>query len=281
MVVHFDGDLLVYRAGFAAEKMHYYLVRPDSDKMIHFQYIKEAREFMDANPGEWTVESGREVEPLKNALYNVKSIIMRTLEDLNSTPDDMRLFLSGPTNFRDGIATIKPYKGNRDEAHRPVHGPNIKKYMERRFGAEYTEDEEADDAVAYNHYQMWQEDPFSSIIVSTDKDLDMIPGMHYNFVKERRYYVTPGEAEHNFHLQLLTGDSTDNIQGVPGVGKVKARKALEASEDVWETIETYYKNAYKEDWYEALVENGRLLWMRRKPHEWWLPPGNVLEDKIP
>lgn len=237
MKLHFDGDLLVYRAGFAAEG-----------------------------------------EAVENALYNVKSVVRTTLEALDLTPDDLIMYLSGPTNFREGIATIKPYKGNRDPNHKPEHGPAIKDYMKFKYNVVVSEDEEADDVVAYSHYQMWLEDEYSSILCSTDKDLNMIPGLHYNFVKGEREYISPEAADEWFLKQLLMGDSTDNIQGVPGIGKVKATKAIEASKDPWHTIKTLYVQGYGDDWHDALVENGRLLWMRRAPNEWWNPPEHITNE---
>lgn len=282
MIVHFDGDLIVYRAGFAAEKMHYYLVQKDEvyddDVAKHFQYKKDMEAYVEElglEEGTYTIEKGREVEPLKNALYNVRSLVDKTLEDLEANKADLRMYLSGPTNFRNGVATIKVYKGNRDPDHRPIHGPKIKEYIEDRYKAIYSVDEEADDLVGYSHYAMYLEDPFSSVIVSVDKDLDMIPGLHYNFVKQESYYVTDEQADKIFLRQLLTGDSTDNIPGVPGIGPAKAAKAIASSDDPWDEIVALYVQGYGDEWYDALVENGRLLWIRREADEWWNPPAHV------
>jgi 5'-3' exonuclease len=186
----------------------------------------------------------------------------------------MTMYLSGPTNFRTGIATIKPYKGNRDPDHRPKHGPAIKEYMEHKYNTVYSEDEEADDLVGYSHYGMWLRDERSTVIATVDKDMDMIPGMHYNFVKDESYYVDEYEADRWFYLQLLMGDSTDNIPGIPGVGPKKAATMLEGlagEEEYFVQALDAYENAY-EDGLAALIENARLLWIRRQPNEWWSPP---------
>lgn len=282
MIAHFDGDLLVYRAGFAAEKMHYYLVQHDEkyddDVAKHFQYKKDIDKYIEdlgLEEGTYTIERGREVEPLKNALYNVKSLVTKALADLEIPQSDMIMYLSGPDNYRNGVATLAPYKGNRDPEHKPVHGPKIKEFMERKYNAVYSENEEADDCVAYNHYAMYKEDPYSSVIVSVDKDLDMIPGLHYNFVKEDSYFVTDDEADAFFRMQLLMGDSTDNIPGVPGIGKAKAEKYLADADDPWEVITALYVQGYGKYWYDAMKENGQLLWIRRRPNEWWIPPEEV------
>ena len=239
MIVHFDGDLLVYRCGFACEN-----------------------------------------DPVENALHTVKLSIVSALENLGCTEDELRMYISGKTNFRDGIATIRGYKENRVDKPKPRHGPDIRNYLRTRWNAIVSEDEEADDIVGYSHYAMYLRDEQSSVICSVDKDLDMIPGMHYNFVKDESYYVSDEAADRWFYTQLLMGDSTDNIPGIPKVGIVTARKMLadfDTVEDYYKVAREAYDEAY-EDGLAALVENARLLWIRRHPHEWWVPP--VEEDIV-
>ena len=233
MIVHFDGDLLVYRCGFACE---------DS--------------------------------PLEHALHTVRLTIESALRNLGCDSSELRTYITGATNFRDGVATIKVYKGNRIDKPKPRHGPKIREYLQERWDAIVSEDEEADDIVGYSHYAMYLRDPQSSCICSVDKDLDMIPGMHYNFVKDESYYVTDEAADRWFYMQLLMGDATDNIPGIPKVGPVKAGKLLapfDSVEDYYLVCKEAYNDAY-EDGLAALIENARLLWIRRHPHEWWVPP---------
>jgi 5'-3' exonuclease len=90
--------------------------------------------------------------------------------------------------------------------------------------------------------------------------------------------VSEEEAIRWFYMQLLMGDSTDNIPGIPKVGPVKAAKALAEFDnelDYYTVCRKGYDEAY-DDGLAALIENARLLWMRRQPHEWWQPP--VEED---
>src|SRR5690606_26593161 len=87
---------------------------------------------------------------------------------------------------------------------------------------------EADDAVASCAYRLRElGQPY--IVVGNDKDLNQIPGDHYNPQKKEKFHITSQEAEMVMYLQLLTGDSTDNIKGVPGVGPAKAKKILTAN----------------------------------------------------
>jgi len=277
MRIHFDGDIVVYRAGFAAEKARYYI--PDGEgEFKYFENKKSANDYCESQGiDQRVIEQQRELEPVENALYNAKTMVEKTKEILRS--DDLVMHLSGDTNFREGIATLRPYKGNRDPSHKPVHGPAIKEYLENKYPTVWSVDEEADDVVAYSHYAMYLKDPDSTIIASTDKDLDMVPGWHYNFVKDIKYFMPESEAMHCFYTQLLKGDTTDNIPGVPGIGAKKAEWAYEGAQV--ETEEEYYAVAlalyiqgYGEDnAKEALIENARLLWMRLEPNQWWNPPG--------
>jgi len=236
MKLHLDGDLIVYRCGFAVQK-------------------------------------GDDVEPVGNALHLVNLTVNGVLDALDGTPDDLTVYLSGPTNFREGIAKTRVYKGNRDPLHKPVHGKAIKDYLAKKWDTKYSVDEEADDLVAYSHYAMFMEDHESSCIVSVDKDLNMIPGFHYNFVKQERCYIDRHSAMMFFYTQLLTGDATDNIPGLQGVGKRKAGAYLAPANGdeskIKQIVQDLYREYYGEHGDDVLLEQGRLIWMRRNPNEMW------------
>ena len=53
-----------------------------------------------------------------------------------------------------------------------------------------------------------------------------IPGDHYNFVKKTHQFIDDDEAHLKLMLQCLTGDGTDNIPGIKGVGAKTAEKIL-------------------------------------------------------
>jgi DNA polymerase-1 len=82
--------------------------------------------------------------------------------------------------------------------------------------------------------------PGDKIIVSQDKDMATIPGLHCNDRKAREgmaakkgksyldfvRYIDEPQADYNHLLQTLTGDTTDGYKGCPGIGKVKAAAIL-------------------------------------------------------
>lgn len=180
--------------------------------------------------------------------------------------DEVWGYLTGHGNFRHEIAVTAPYKGNR-VAPKPYHFQLLREYMENKWGFEVIEGMEADDAIGIEAYR---NEPDETLIVSIDKDLNMIRGHHYNFVKEERYYVTEEEAIRNFYLQILTGDKVDNIIGLAGIGPVKSKKLLIDCNTELEMYEAVLK-AYDGD--EARVlENARLLWILREEKQVWQPP---------
>ena len=202
---------------------------------------------------------------------NEKLAIARTaefMEELVMKPyvGDYKGFLTGSNNYRKEVAKTAPYKGNRT-ADKPIHYNLIREYLATAWACEVVEDQEADDAIGIAAYAAEEE---SYIIMSIDKDLDMIQGWHYNFIKDNKYQVTEEEAIKNFYRQLLTGDKVDNIIGLRGIGPKKADKILA---DCITELDMYNAvlEAYDNDT-ERVLENGQLLWIRRKENQMWSPP---------
>ena len=136
--------------------------------------------------------------------------------------DSYQGYLTGKRNFRNEIAITAPYKGNRKSA-KPQHYEVLRQYMLSAWDFKLIEDQEADDAIgiaAYEH-QVGE-----YCICSIDKDLDMLRGDHFNFVKNEHYFITEEEGIKNFYKQILMGDRVDNIIGIKGIGTVKAERLL-------------------------------------------------------
>lgn len=71
------------------------------------------------------------------------------------------------------------------------------------------------------------------IVVSSDKDMLQIPGLHLKLnrmkpgpVADSVFTVTEVQGDYMHMLQSLTGDPTDGYPGVPGIGPKKAEKIL-------------------------------------------------------
>ena len=272
MIALFDADILVFRCGYAAEKNQWFLSIGGEAPTV-YAYKKEAEAALDeALPGIYSRKEGedyqlwseRYLEPVENALNNVKTVVAKVLSDLGLSDLDVKMYLSGSKNFRHDVAKTRPYKGNRDEKKRPQHEEAIRKYIRSTWDTTVCDGIEADDAMGIAQCAA---DPFETCIVTIDKDLDMIPGLHYNFVKEERYETNEEEAWRIFCTQLLMGDSTDNIPGLPRIGKAKAAgmlEALEHDELLEEVARQYASKSRRDDWFDYLTEQAQLIWILRE-----------------
>ena len=185
---------------------------------------------------------------------------------VNLPVDEVEGYLTGRTNFRNEIAVTAPYKGTR-KAEKPYHFGLLREYMQKSWGFVEVEGMEADDKLGIEAYKHDEEE---TIIVTLDKDLDMIRGNHYNFVKDEQYVITEEQGIRNFYLQMLTGDKVDNIIGLTGIGPVKSKKMLadcKTEKEMYDVVLTAYENNL-----DRVIENGRLLWILREEGQVWQPP---------
>ena len=88
---------------------------------------------------------------------------------------------SDKSNFRYDIATIRPYKGQR-VSEKPHHYDRIRSFLVEYRGAIMCYGQEADDAMSIEQYKLLGKEPSDchTVIATRDKDLDMVPGYHYN-----------------------------------------------------------------------------------------------------
>lgn len=189
-----------------------------------------------------------------------------SLEDLLMVDLDVQtweVFITGKGNFRYDVAVTAPYKGNR-KSEKPKHYYLLREYLEKAWDAHVAKGIEADDAIAIKATEMGTD----SVIVTIDKDLNQVPGWHYNFVKKDLFFVTEEEGIQFFYTQMLTGDTVDNIKGVKGIGPKKAEKLLDgkSEKEMWEICVEQLGSE------ERALENAHLLWMLRSPDEKFTPP---------
>lgn len=181
--------------------------------------------------------------------------------------EDYQGYLTGKGNFRYDTAVTAPYKGNR-VSEKPVHLQALRDHLVNSWGFIVVEGIEADDIVATKGTELKDK----CIIVGIDKDLDQIPGWHYNYRKKEKYYVTEFEGLTAFYTQILTGDRIDNIIGLKGIGPVKAKRILEECTNENELYQAVLK-AYEGD-QQRVLENGQLLWLQRNTNQVWTPPSS-------
>ena len=146
------------------------------------------------------------------------------------------MFLTGKNNFR---KRINPqYKANRKDTIPPIYLQQCRDFLIQEWNAEVSEGCEADDELGIAQGE-------STILCTLDKDLDMIPGLHYNWMHNNIYEVSELEGLQFFYKQLLIGDRSDNIFGVDGIGKVKAAKLIDhltTEEEMFSTVKKLYND---------------------------------------
>lgn len=306
-----DLDPAVYACGFAAQSTRYVCVAEDESGALreaHFVADRDEtagvkmKRWKDALPeGTNVIDKQRIIipEPLDHCLH----IVRRHLDTIYACVSDecrkrglsspgFRGFLSGPDNYRNKIAKQAVYKGNRDPESRPFHYEALRDYVRRYWDTVISRNCEADDLISIMAEQS-RTQLRDSVVVSIDKDLDQIPGLHYNPDKKVFYSQDRDSALLYFYQQALSGDSTDNIPGCYKIGVEGAKRfideytaefeeiGLEQERSIWNAIVNLYKDStgrsgcgYTADRAgDAAVETARLVYIQRAPRELWNPPG--------
>ena len=307
MKVIFDLDPAVYMSAFSAQHKIYTVIYEDEDGV-------QEKVFEDGNEkNRWLrdmdfeghpelelldVEPYLVVEEESHARQSAKTVIESALKEVErrfkQPVESAEYFLTGKGNFREGVATIAKYKGNRDEMEKPVHYQAVRDYYIDDWGARVIDGMEADDEVSIRMWEHWRNGDEEVVLATIDKDLDQIPGWHYDYKKHVFYDVDPLDGELFFYAQCIAGDATDNIKGCYRIGITKARKFVEEWFDeatelgvkdwrayVWErVIDTYEQNMkqYPDRFPEgmepagAALENAHLVYMLQERDEVWQPP---------
>ena len=162
----------------------------------------------------------------KPAVRKAIDITMGSIKNALIDFDDyqQKVAIKGHGNFRKDL--YPAYKSNRTtkEDIKPYlnYGHN---YMKEKYNAQESTGMEADDLVAIWAYEA-REMEIPYCVVGIDKDLLQIPGNHYNFNKEVHQFMCDDMSYRSLMLQVLTGDNSDGIPGIKGIGPKKADKIL-------------------------------------------------------
>lgn len=195
-------------------------------------------------------------EPLDVAVYRVDVLMRQILEATDS--EQYKAFLTGRGNFRKIINT--EYKANRKDKEPPHYLQDCREYLIKEWNAVVNEGIEADDLLGI-------EQTDETVVCSLDKDLLMIPGVHFNWNKVEYTHVDQTLGLRTFYKQMLIGDRSDNIFGVDKIGPVKAAKAidhLETEQEMFDTVLALY-----DDEYSRFIMNAQCLWIMQNEGETW------------
>lgn len=229
---------------------------------------------IDGDPFAYRAAFSCEDESIEDAIDKVDDLLDQALQEVlwSPTEEDYQVFLTGKGNFRYDIAVSHEYKGNRKTVDKPQHLQEIRQHMEENWSAIVSEGEEADDLIGIWATNYGPE----AIVISIDKDMLQIPCTHYNPNKREFKTMTEFEGLKFFYTQILTGDRADNIVGLYGIGPAKANVLLgdcETEQDLYEACLRAYGG--EED---RVIENARLLWLRRYEGQVWEPPKCVSDQ---
>lgn len=254
-----DGDILAFRPAAVAEKTLYAIISFDRAGPPTVDYFDNAK---DANKSiEYPTQVRWERKDRKSEDFAIEALVS-TIENFSKRfPSSSKLYyLSGERNFRDFIWKTKKYKGNRG-VERPFHLEACKKYL-TSIGATTSNGWEADDDILIAHYAA---DPNTTVVCSSDKDLDQAAGWHWDWIKDETYYVDQKSADTFLFEQIVSGDGVDNIPGLDGWGRIKARKVLadckSRKELLDKTMALFIKEGKSLDYF---MEQGSLAFILRK-----------------
>lgn len=195
------------------------------------------------------------------------------------------------------IATVKGYQEQRKGNTRPKNQPYLQDWLMTYTGPLFTSktwlSREADDGFGAMADYAQHGQPGYAALATADKDMRMLPGLHINWLDNRKVTrVMPGDYDvigedgkqyglKWFWLQMLMGDTVDNIPGLPGyrcpnakgavvdkpVGEKTAEKLLADctnSDEAYVVVRRLYHDWYytTDDAYDRFCEQAGLLWMR-------------------
>jgi len=274
--LYIDADVLVYEAAFGAQKTRYIYAGQSFDD------ADQCKSFCEKNDLDYRalrkaghITSEVDILPQAVARNNLRIKLQGICNTCGS--EDYKLILSGDGNYRDAIAKTRKYKDRTQP--KPHHYLYVRDCI-LDMGAELTVGIEADDSIGIDMMQ-----DKSGVICTIDKDLNMLPGRHYDWNNNIKFAVPEPEAQRFFLRQLLIGDSTDNIPGIPGLGEKKADLIINPHRGnipaMWKAVLYEYGKGpfeFKDGTTtpskpgEYINEQGALLWIMRFKDERWSVP---------
>lgn len=119
------------------------------------------------------------------------------------------------------------YKAHRTQGRPPVHRREVEKMLRAEFPTESRPGLEADDVMGIMATMKTWVGKEERVIVTIDKDLETVPGAHFNYRKDKAVrQVSEAEADYNHLFLTLVGDTADGFKGCPGIGPKKAANVL-------------------------------------------------------
>jgi 5'-3' exonuclease len=198
--------------------------------------------------------SVKDDEPVELVINRIDNLMTQIIDDTEAS--EFEFYIKGEKNFR---YYINPdYKANRIQP-KPFHLESAYQYVLDCWNAIPSGIYESDDLLGIQQRS-------DTIIASIDKDLLMIPGMHWNFVKLEKQRVSYMDGIRKFWKQMMIGDTSDNIYGIQGIGPKKAEKLIDWLDSEQEMFEVVYEK-YNDP--KRFVMNANCLWILQHEEGMW------------
>tara|TARA_Y100000310_G_scaffold338747_2_gene429316 strand:- start:456 stop:1175 length:720 start_codon:yes stop_codon:yes gene_type:complete len=184
----------------------------------------------------------------------------RLKEDVNRwTPDGCDFLLAfsctRADNFRRDVWSS--YKMNREGSAQPDSLEYAKELLRENYRCRWVPKLEADDLMGI------AASSGKAIAVTIDKDLKGVPGWHLNPDKDTEVrFVSKEGANQFFAQQIISGDSTDGIPGLPGKGiKFFEKEILVFDSEDWfqEIWWTYEEDGHSLEYFLSQARCVRIL----------------------
>lgn len=200
----------------------------DADSICFSSCFKDGEEVTDLDIA---------IDSFNKKLFNITSKIE---EDLECELSQVYIFVGSKGNFR---RTLFPeYKANRTSY--PIILRELSNQVAEMYDGFVSYGVESDDSVAssWKYFSdLYGRD--NVVIASIDKDLKQIPCLFFDYYYTRMevFNISEKEAFLNFFKQMLIGDSSDNVKGVKGIGKVGAERILKRCNSYVESMLKVYR----------------------------------------
>jgi hypothetical protein len=196
------------------------------------------------------------------AVAKVRSLVKSSTDACFAAEDEGEIYVKGDYNFRDEYSF---YKANRSGSVRPATLEPVRAVL-ASMGTQ-SHGGEADDFIVIRAQELFDKGE-DYVISSLDKDLKQMHGKFHNYRTGDFIDVTEEQGLFWLHQQCITGDSTDGIPGIRGIGPKKSEKFLQLHkvEDRPPAIlELYYEHFGSRDQaFEALEACWNCVYMRKR-----------------
>lgn len=288
-----DLDIPVFKAAAIGQKTMYNLFDSSGTFIERFEsakdvknYITDAEEFMGEDVAGWYKEPDIIYKDVEDCYKALDFMIETYLKEVNVTTG--MFSIGGGGNFRDNIATVREYKGNR-QSEKPKYFYDVRDYAIRKYNPKITNGIESDDQISLWLYEDYLKGYRTKnkllcerVMIDLEKDCRVTPGWHYKpDVDEEPVWISTLEANRWLFTQTIAGDTADNYIGCPRWGVKKAGDLLadcKTTKDIYQkSLEVYQKVFDEEHKYvswvgedvvrspeEMMHENLRLAFMLRE-----------------